>query len=690
MQRTSACVFAALAYGSSADASDANPLGKVIELMDSLTAKIVKEGEDEAKAYKEFFEWCDDAARNLKQEIQTATTRKEKLEAAISKHSGDIDASTSKIGELAASINGDDTDLRDATLIREKEAKDFSANEAELVDVIDTLGRASSIIQREMAKNPAAFAQLDTSSLQSMLSSFGTVLEAAAISHADKQKLTALIQSQQSADDDEPGAPAAAVYKSHSTGILDVIEDLKEKAEGQLSDLRKAESNTKHNFQMLKQSLEDQIAADTKAKNEEASDKAASEGAKAAAEADLAQTNKDLENAKASLSTASSDCMQTAADHQATVAAREEELKVIAQARKILTDTSSGAVEQTYSLLQMKMNTRADLAGAEVVTLVKRLAKQEHSAALAQLASRVGAILRYGASAGEDPFVKVRGLISDMISKLEAEAHAEASEKAYCDEQIAKTEEKKSELEEDVAKLTSKINTAAARSAGLKEDVKELQAELAALAKLQAEMDKIRIDSHAAYVQAKADLELGLDGVRKALSVLRDYYGSSAALLQSAQPPRPELHSKATGAGESIIGILEVVSSDFATNLAKEETEESDAESEYQKTTQENKITVTLKDQDVKYKTQEFTGLDKQINELTSDRESTDAELAAVNDYYSKIKERCIAKPETYEERQRRRSAEIAGLKEALAILNDETAFVQRRKSGLRGHVLGM
>ena len=84
-------------------------------------------------------------------------------------------------------------------------------------------------------------------------------MEAAAISHADKQKLTSLIQSQQSADDDEPGAPAAAVYKSHSTGILDVIEDLKEKAEGQLSDLRKAESNTKHNFQMLKQSLEDQV-----------------------------------------------------------------------------------------------------------------------------------------------------------------------------------------------------------------------------------------------------------------------------------------------------------------------------------------------------------------------------------------------------------------------------------------------
>merc|ERR1712194_489248 len=99
------------------------------------------------------------------------------------------------------------------------------------------------------------------------------------------------------------------------------------------------------------------------------------------------------------------------------------------------------------------------------------------------------------------------GLISDMISKLEAEAQAEATEKAYCDEQIAKTESKKAELEEDIAKLTSKIDTAAARSAGLKEDVKEVQ----------AEMDSIRTESHATFVQAKADLEVGLEGVRKAL-----------------------------------------------------------------------------------------------------------------------------------------------------------------------------
>merc|ERR1712039_105873 len=164
----------------------------------------------------------------------------------------------------------------------------------------------------------------------------------------------------------------------------------------------------------------------------------------------------------------------------------------------------------------------------------------------------------------------------------------------------------------------------------------------------------------------------------------------SAAFLQNSQPAKPELHSKATGAGESIIGILEVVESDFATNLAKEETEEADAASEYQKQTQENKVTKTLKDQDVKYNTQAFQTLDKEITELTADRETTNAELSAVLDYYAKIKDRCIAKPETYESRKARREAEIQGLKEALAILQDETAFVQRRKRGSHNNFLGL
>merc|ERR1719169_420937 len=193
---------------------------------------------------------------------------------------------------------------------------------------------------------------------------------------------------------------------------------------------------------------------------------------------------------------------------------------------------------------------------------------------------------------------------------------------------------------------------------------------------------------------AKAELDQGLGGFRKALSVLRDYYGGAAAMIQDdskfnsfmQQPAPPQQHAKSSGAGGSIINILEVCESDFATNLAKEESEEADSAENYEKTTQENKVTKSTKSQDAKYKTKEAAGLDKEIAELSGDRDTNNNELGAVMDYYAKIKERCVAKPESYEERKARREAEIEGLKEALSILENEAAFVQRSRKGAKTH----
>ena len=293
--------------------------------------------------------------------------------------------------------------------------------------------------------------------------------------------------------------------------------------------------------------------------------------------------------------------------------------------------------------------------------------------------------MRYGSSGGDDPFVKVKGLINDMISKLEKEAAEAADEKQFCDEETGKTKAKKDDLDSIVEKLTTKINQDSSKSVELKNDVKELESELAALASEQAEMDQMRQKNHAEFVQAKKDLELGLGGVRKALGVLRKYYGGGASLLQDTmeQQAMPKGHSKSGGAGGSIINLLEVCESDFASNLAKEETEEATRAGAYEQNTQENKVTKTSSEQDIKYKTQEATGLDKAVAELSGDRDTTNTELSAVNEYWGQLKSRCIAEPETYEERKRRREAEIAGLKEALTVLENEAALVQRgaRKS---------
>jgi len=691
-------VVAALAWGASSTKVDTNPLAKVLDLMDECTAKVKSDMEAEAKAYKEYYEWCDDAAKNVQFEIKTAKASKEKLEAAITKLTSDIEVGTSKIEDLSEAIATNEADLKEATAVREKEAADFAAAEAEMVDAVDTLGRAIGILEREMAKNPAAFAQIDTTNMQKLTQAIGTVIDAAAFSGQDKGKLMALIQSN-NADDDEDsdsGAPDPAAYKSHSGGILDVLGDMKDKAEGELSDLRKAETNAKQNFNMLKGSLEGEIAADSKDLDEEKSAKAAAEEEKATSEGDLSQTNKDLANAESNMAETTHGCLTAAADHEANVASANEELTVIAEAKKILQETTSGAVGQSYGFLQVgsQLRTRADLVKSEIITAVKKLAREQHSSALAQLSSRIEAVMQYGNLNGADVFTKIKGLISDMIAKLEKEAEEDAAEKAYCDEEMAKTEAKKQQLEGDIEALTTKIDRAASKSASLKEEVKEAQAELAAIAKEQAEMDKLRQEQNADFKVAKADLELGLGGVQKALEKLREYYGGAAAALVQddssfgsfmQQPAPPPAHKKSTGAGQSIIGILEVCESDFSKNLANEEQAEADAVEEYEKTTQENKITKATKDQDVKYKTQEFKSLDKEITELSSDKDTASTELSAVMEYYAKIKDRCVAKPETYEERKKRREAEIAGLKQALEILENETAFVQRKRRSMRG-----
>merc|ERR1712086_110432 len=156
--------------------------------------------------------------------------------------------------------------------------------------------------------------------------------------------------------------------------------------------------------------------------------------------------------------------------------------------------------------------------------------------------------------------------------------------------------------------------------------------------------DKIRAEEKADYDVAKSDLEAGLTGVRKALAVLQEYYGAaSASMLQDGdeQPAAPAGHSKSSGAGGSIIDILQ--------------TEESDSQSEYEKVTQENKVTQTSKEGDQKYKSAEVKSLGKTSAEYKGDRDTAKTELAAVNEYYGKVKDRCIAKPETYEDRKARR-----------------------------------
>jgi len=303
------------------------------------------------------------------------------------------------------------------------------------------------------------------------------------------------------------------------------------------------------------------------------------------------------------------------------------------------------------------------------VRFIRDLARKENSVALAQLASRMSSAIRFGESSGADPFAKVKSLISDMLKTLEESGKSDASQKAYCDKETSETKQKKLEKEHDIQKLSTKVDSMSAKSAKLKEQVAEVQKQLASLASSQAEMNKIRSEEKAIYDKNSAEMKAGIDGIQKALSVLRDYYAQ-----------------KSSGAAGGIVSMLEVVESDFTKGLSEMEAAESSAVAEYEKVTYMNKVATTSKGQDVKYKNKEASGLDKSSTEAVSDREGVQAELDALGEYLGRLNKMCVAKAEPYAERQARRAAELAGLKQALAILDGEAVLLQdTTKRVLRG-----
>jgi len=667
-----------------AHASQVSPIEKIFQLIGDLQAKIIGEGTEAHKTYTEFAEWCDDRSKNLALDIKSAKKEVADLMAAMDEETSIIDSLTSKVEELSASIATDEKDLKAATDIREKEQAVFLKEEKELVDVSESLSGAARIIEEQMQKGGASM--LQEKNAAGIARALSTLVQASTLSSADAKQLVAMLQDSQGAANGEAeegsGAPDVAAYESHSGGILGTLEDLLEKAQEQLGALRGAEGANVHNFGMLKQSLDDEIKYAKKELAEAKQGIAQSSEKKATAEGDLEATSKDLKEDETASADLHKTCMTKAEDYEAEIKSRDEELKALAAAKKVLDETVGGASKQSYGLVQesflqltrMRLSSRSDLKAYEASRFVRDLAIKHKSPALAQLATRMASVERLSSRSGDDTFTKIKGLIADMIQKLEEEAEEDATHKAYCDKELGESNAKKEDKTNVIKKLGNKIEQMSSRSSQLKSQVSELQKSLSMLTKAQAEMDKLRQEENADFKKASAEMEQGVKGVKKALQVLREYY-----------------ENKSSGAGDGIIGMLEVVESDFSKGLTEMTATEDAAQAEYDKETKENEIEKVTKEKDVKYKSEEATKLDEAVAETTSDMKGEQAELDAVNEYLKTLEAKCIAKPEGFAERIERMHQEIDGLKEALKILEGEAVLLQKTtKRALRAGKLHM
>jgi hypothetical protein len=275
--------------------------------------------------------------------------------------------------------------------------------------------------------------------------------------------------------------------------------------------------------------------------------------------------------------------------------------------------------------------------------------------------------MRLSGGASEDPFSKVKGLIQDMIEKLEKESSADSKHKAYCDKEMSVTDQKQADKSDETGKLSTKIDRLTAREAQLKEEVADIEKSVAGLAMAQADMHRIREEENAVFVANKADLEKGLSGTKLAVKILTEYYSKDG-----------KAHNAAQGAGEGVIGLLEVCESDLSKGLAELLGAEESAKSEYERASKDNAIQQKTKEADAKYKSKEAKDVAKSLAEVKSDRASVQTELDAVGKYLATLHSQCDEKTEIYEEQARRRTAEVSSLREALEILEGEAALLQR------------
>merc|ERR1719443_2211305 len=210
------------------------------------------------------------------------------------------------------------------------------------------------------------------------------VVKGLGLSDADEHSLMAFVQSSSEAGDSDAalGAPDPAAYKTHSTDIVATLQELLDKAKGELDEARKKETADQMNFEMLVQQLAGEITADEKciADSETCLGQCKEEGAQC--ESDFNEASKALAMLEKELADLHADCMQKAQDFEMEVKSRAEELKALAEAKKVIKEATGGeggAEDLTYDLnqestvssfLQLRSQSRVNLANFAVVRFV--------------------------------------------------------------------------------------------------------------------------------------------------------------------------------------------------------------------------------------------------------------------------------------------------------------------------------
>jgi cell division septum initiation protein DivIVA len=304
----------------------------------------------------------------------------------------------------------------------------------------------------------------------------------------------------------------------------------------------------------------------------------------------------------------------------------------------------------------------------KVVAYLQQKARSLNSRVLSAIAQRVS----------DDPFKKVKKMIKDLIVRLMEEANEEAEHKGWCDTELSTNEQTRKEKTEAVEILHAEIDQLEASIAKLTEEIAELTKAVAALDAAMAEATKLRAEEKEKNTETIKDAQEAQTAVAQALVVLKEFYAKAAeatSLLQQQPTPPPIFEKEYKGMqaeNGGVVGMLEVIESDFARLEADTEAAEATAQKEYDTFMTDSKVDKASKTKDIEHKTAKKQDEEQALTVKKADLEGTQKELDAALAYFDKLKPSCVDAGVSYDDRVARRKEEIESLQEALRILNGE------------------
>jgi hypothetical protein len=652
--------------------SSVTPIQKVLEMMDAMLVTAKAEKQDEMARFAAFQQWCGSTKADKERAIKDASDKISELEASIAKSEADAAKLGEEIGELNKEIALKSAESKKAADVRKAEKAEYSATHLDYSESIDALGRAIQVLKSRDKDVP-----------QKSLIQVQKVAELKRLPVQMKHVLAAFLQS---SGGTAAAAPEAEAYEFQSTSVIDMLEKLKIRFQDERFANEKEELNKKSAYEMLMQKLTDDINYAKEQVSSKSQFKAQALQDAATAKGDLTETEAAKAADETYLRDTLAECDSKAKDYESRQVTRANEIEAINKAIEIISSPEVSGTAETYlpsaAMLQTKKTVLAQLrkSGApeadralqtKVVSLLMQRSSEAKSDLLAMVANKVY----------EDPFAKVKKMIKDLIVKLLDEANEEADHKAFCDEELATNKQIRDEKSAEVDQLTASIDELTSKNAKLVQEIADLGEQVAAIDASVKEATEARTKEKAANTKTIAEAKVASAAVTQAIKILKDFYAKAAtatafAQAKAAPDDAPETfdteYKGLQGEKGGVIGMLEVIQSDFARLEAETSSGEDEAAREYETFMNDSAEDKAVKEKEARHKGFDKVRTERALEQAKKDLTATQKELDAALEYYSKLKPQCVDTGLSYAERREKRRQEIASLQEALKVLNGE------------------